>query len=211
MISFFSLRQEKSSTSQRKRIKLKGAGNRPPIKTGEENKREDDEMEKFLHYGKEVVFQEGEEPFVYTLKRKGVKYTELPIIIPEIKNSYVIKYEFEGEEKYAYIIRATETEKIYIMEQIPDDCDFYKVAIDEMRQSKGEEPMQIKTRARMMTEIAIQNVDSRKDPFVNFEEDYDAVYKELIMIGCPIWEIEEMDHHDISEDWIQRVKESNTK
>lgn len=170
-------------------------------------------MKKFLHYGKEVMFQEGEDSFVYTLKRKGVKYTDLPIVIPEIKNSYVIKYEFEGKEKYAYIIRATETEKIYTIEQIPDDCDFYKIAIDEMRQSKGEDPMQMKTRAAMMTEIAIRNVDSRQDPFADFEEnykeDYNAVYNELIRIGCPIWEIEEMDHHDIDEDWIRKVKESN--
>lgn len=168
-------------------------------------------MKKFLHYGKEIIVQWGEESFIYTLKRKGVKYTELPIIIPEAKNSYVIKYEFEGKEKYAYIIPGTEMEIIYIMEQIPDDCDFYKIAIDEMCQSKGEEPMRMKTRAKMMAEIAIQNVDSRKDPFIDFEEDYGEIYKELIMIGCPIWEIEEMDHHDISENWIQRVKESNTR
>lgn len=168
-------------------------------------------MKKFLHYGKEIIVQWGEESFIYALKRKGVKYTELPIIIPEAKNSYVIKYEFEGKEKYAYIVQGTEMEKIYIMEQIPDDCDFRKVAIDEMGQSKGEEPMQMKTRARMMTEIAIRNVDSRKDPFVDFEEDYYAMYKELIMIGCPIWEIEEMDHHDVSEDLIQKIKESNTR
>lgn len=165
-------------------------------------------MKKFLHYGKEIMVQWGEESFVYALKRKGVKYTELPIRIPEIKNSHVIKYEFEGKEKYAYIIPGTELKKIYTMDQIPDDCDFYKITIDETRQSKGEEPMQMKTRAAMMAEIAIQNVDSRKDPFVYFEEDYDAIYKELILIGCPIWEIEEMDHHDIDEDWIQKVKNS---
>lgn len=61
-------------------------------------------------------------------------------------------------------------EIIYTMEQIPDDCDFYKIAIDETRQSKGEDPMQMKTRAAMMTEIAIRNVDSRQDPFADFEE-----------------------------------------
>jgi len=72
--------------------------------------------------------------------------------------------------------------------------------------------MQMKTRAAMMTEIAIRNVDSRQDPFADFEEDhkedYNAVYNELIRIGCPIWEIEEMDHHDIDENWIQKVKNS---
>lgn len=168
-------------------------------------------MKKFLHYGKEIMVQWSEESFVYTLKRKGVKYTELPIIIPEIKGSYVVKYEFDGKEKYAYIIPGTEMETIYTMEQIPDDCDFYKIAIDENGQSKGEEPMQIKTRGKMMTEIAIRNVDSidsKKDPFTDFDEDYYAIYKELILIGCPIWEIEEMDHHDIDEDWIQKVKNS---
>lgn len=29
-------------------------------------------MKKFLHYGKEITVQWGEESFVYTLKRKGV-------------------------------------------------------------------------------------------------------------------------------------------
>lgn len=166
-------------------------------------------MKKILHYGKEIMVQWGEESFVHALKRKGVKHKELPIIIPEIKNSYVVKYEFDGKEKYAYIIPGTEMETIYTMDQIPDDCDFYKIAIDESRQSKGEEPMQMKTRAAMMTEIAIRNVDSKKDPFADFDEDYYAIYKELILIGCPIWEIEEMDHHDIDEDWIRKVKESN--
>lgn len=165
-------------------------------------------MKKFLHYGKEIMVQWSEESFVYTLKRKGVKYKELPIIIPEIKNSYVVKYEFDGKEKYAYIIPGTEMETIYTMDRIPDDCDFYKIAIDEMHQSKGEEPMQMKTRGKMMTEIATQNVSSKKDPFDDFNEDYYAIYKELISIGCPIWEIEEMDHHDIDEDWIQKVKNS---
>lgn len=169
-------------------------------------------MKKFLHYGKEITVQWGEESFVYTLKRKGVNFVELPIIVPEIKGSYVVKYEFGGKEKYAYIVPGTEMEIIYTMEQIPDDCDFYKIAIDETRQSKGEDPMQMKTRAAMMTEIAIRNVDSRQDPFADFEEDhkedYNAVYNELIRIGCPIWEIEEMDHHDIDENWIQKVKNS---
>ena len=32
--------------------------------------------------------------------------------------------------------------------------------------------MQMKTRAAMMTEIAIRNVDSRQDPFADFEEDH---------------------------------------
>ena len=116
-------------------------------------------MEKFLHYGKEVMFQEGENSFRETLKKRGVKFTELPIIVSKIKNSYVLKYEFEGKTKYAYIIPARETEKIYTMDAIPDDCDFYKIAIDEIRQSKGEEPMKLKTRAKMITEIAIQNTD----------------------------------------------------
>lgn len=95
-------------------------------------------MEKFLHYGKEIIFQEGKESFVYTLKKKGIKFAELPIIVPEVKNSYVLKYEIEGKEKFAYIIPARETEKIYIMNEIPDDCDFYKIAIDEIGQSHNE-------------------------------------------------------------------------
>ena len=53
--------------------------------------------------------------------------------------------------------------------------------------------MQMKTRAAMMTEIAIRNVDSRQDPFADFEEDHkkddNAVYNELIRIGCPIWKL----------------------
>lgn len=168
-------------------------------------------MERFLHYGKEVMFQEGENSFRETLKRKGIKYTELPILIPEIKNSYVLKYEFEGKEKFAYIVPARETEKIYTMEQIPDDCNFYKIAIDVMRQSKGEEPMKMPTRAKMITDIAIQNTDKNNDPFECFEEDYKAVYNELIRLGCPIWEIEKMDHYDIAEDWISKVKNSIIK
>lgn len=168
-------------------------------------------MERFLHYGKEVMFQEGENSFRDTLKRKGIKYTELPILIPEINNSYVLKYEFESKEKFAYIVPARETEKIYIMNEIPDDCNFYKIAIDEILQSKGEKPMKMPTRAKMITDIAIRNTDKNNDPFESLEEDYEAVYNELIRLGCPIWEIEEMDHHDISEDWISKVKNSILK
>lgn len=64
-------------------------------------------MKKFLHYGKEITVQWGEESFVYTLKRKGVNFVELPIIVPEIKGSYVVKYEFDRKEKYAYIVPGT--------------------------------------------------------------------------------------------------------
>lgn len=119
--------------------------------------------------------------------------------------------EFEGKEKFAYIVPARETEKIYIINEIPDDCNFYKIAIDEMRQRKGEDPMKMPTRAKVITDLAIQNADKNDDPFENFEENYKAVYYELIRLGCPIWEIEEMDHHDISEDWIAKVKNSILK
>lgn len=64
----------------------------------------------------------------------------------------------------------------------------------------------MRTRAKMITDIAIQNTDKNRDPFENFEEDYAAVYYELIRLGYPIWEIEEMDHSDVSEDWISKVK-----
>lgn len=168
-------------------------------------------MEKFLHYGKEIRFQEGEESFIHFLKRMNIKFTELPIIVPEIKSSYVLKYEIEGKEKFAYIIPAKETEKIYIMNEIPDDCDFYKIAIDEILQNKGEDPMKMQTRAKMIADIAIQNTDKNKDLFECFEEDYAAVYHELIRMGFPIWEIENMDHHDIAEDWILKVKNSVVK
>ena len=52
---------------------------------------------------------------MYTLKRKGVNFVELPIIVPEMKGSYVVKYEFDGKEKYAYIVPGTEMEIIYTM------------------------------------------------------------------------------------------------
>ena len=63
---------------------------------------------------------------------------ELPIIVPEMKGSYVVKYEFDGKRKICIHCSLTEMEIIYTMEQIPDDCDFYKIAIDETRQSKKE-------------------------------------------------------------------------
>lgn len=166
---------------------------------------------KFLHYGKEIIPLEVDGSFRKTLKSKGVDFTELPIIVPKIKNSYVIKYEVEGKKKFAYVVPAIEWEKVYVMEEIPDDCDFYKIVMDESGQSRGEEPLKLKTRAAMMAETAIRNTDKGKDLFENFEEDYKAFYDELIRIGCPIWEIEEMDHHDVAEDWIQKVKESNKR
>ncbi len=168
-------------------------------------------MKKFLHYGEEITSINIDGSFKRTLKSKGISFTELPIIIPKIENSCVIKYETEGRTKFAFIVPAPEWEHVYIMDEIPDDCDFCKIVTDENGQINGEEPMRMRTRAAMMAEIAIRNVDKEKDPFVDFEEDYNAVYYELIRIGCPIWEIEEMDHHDISDDWIRKVKESNEK
>ena len=56
-------------------------------------------MEKFNHYGVEVIYQVIDGPFEEVLKQNGVKYTALQYI-----DDIVFRYETKGQSKYAYIV-----------------------------------------------------------------------------------------------------------
>lgn len=86
-------------------------------------------MEKFNHYGVEVIYQVIDGPFEEVLKQNGVKYTALPYI-----EDIVFRYEKNGRRKYAYIevekLPDDYAERVYITSEIPEDLSWKGIAED---------------------------------------------------------------------------------
>lgn len=180
----------------------------------------------YTHYGKEVIFQDIiEDSFKNVLKKEGVEYTDLPIIVKECPEASVITYMYNDKKRYALLIPSSSrtSERCFITESIPEDCDFFKLAMDVMGQSNGEAPKKMKTKAKMLLEMAVEKAKQRiidetikekglEGYLMNLSLNEKAVneetYYELIYLHSSIDEISEMDHHDVDEKWIEDIKES---
>lgn len=161
-------------------------------------------MEKYTHYGVEVVFQSlayGE--FMQALRTSGADYVVLPVF-DDFKN-LVVKYTYDGgTTKYAYIQERGEDEYVYATEQIPDDMDWDALVADIERQKKGEEPAQMPTKARKMYDAAERLVlSNRKEPEDPFSMPEEISEKELnlalLHLGIDLKELKQMEHWDVPE------------
>ena len=61
---------------------------------------------RFKHYGIEVSHQLIGRKFEDCLKEKGIRYIELPLL-----EDKVLRYEYEGKRRYAYIVPANGREE----------------------------------------------------------------------------------------------------
>lgn len=164
-------------------------------------------MKKYTHYGVEVVCQQLiDTNFKSKMKKEGVKCTELPIL----KNE-VLVCEKDGVVKYACIIRenAPDTciENVYITTSIPLDMSWEKLVLDCQAQQSGAAPMQIKTKAKLICEEAEKMAMNQEEgnwfnvPELNSRDFTTA----LAAMGYDIDDIMDMDHHDISVDFLRRM------
>ena len=145
-------------------------------------------MEKFNHYGVEVIYQVIDGPFEEVLKQNGVKYTALPYI-----EDIVFRYEKDGQRRYAYIevekLPDDYAELVYITSEIPED---YR------DQKSGERPAKLHTRAYMIFSAAYNDA-LRNMPFtfdMNAAPGKRDIAYALIKYYVSIDDLKEMDHHD---------------
>lgn len=154
-------------------------------------------MEKFNHYGVEVIYQVIDGPFEEVLKQNGVKYTALPYI-----EDIVFRYEKDGQRRYAYIevekLPDDYAERVYITSEIPEDLSWKGIAEDYRNQKSGERPANLHTRAYMIFSAAYNDA-LRNMPFtfdLNAAPGKRDVAYALIKYYVSIDDLKEMDHHD---------------
>lgn len=179
-------------------------------------------MEKYTHYGIEVVRQVIDESFTSVLKEAKCQYTELAIC-PEIN---VIKYEKDGQTKYA-LIHPLEgfydyAEAVYITSQTPDDCNWELLRKDIELQKEGKEPMERKTRLAMLIENAEKlaynimekeeedfNIFASAGPQIDEGKLISLIKSYLADHGIIPNDIRKMEHYDVSDELYKILGRKN--
>ncbi len=173
-------------------------------------------MDKYIHYGVDVTYQQlVDKSFRDDLKKAGIPYTDLPIL-----ENDVLTYEYDGKRRYAVIELGNAPdayiENVYITTEIPLDMDWEALLRDCHGQRCKEEPMPLKTKARIICEKAYDIALPETTP----ENVFSAVLPEadprefkyaLISLGYSADDILEMDHHDISDDFIKKYVTGDVK
>ena len=167
-------------------------------------------MKKFIHYGKEVIYQQlNDATFRDALDKEGISYIELPLI-----ENDVLMYEKNGIEKYACIVKGNAPdvyiENVYITTQIPLDLSWENLLLDCLGQTHGEEPMRLKTKAKMICEKSIsmvleENVGREKEFWTEKKVDPREFRLALCTLGYSIERILEMDHYDVSSEFLEEM------
>lgn len=172
-------------------------------------------LKKYTHYGIEVIYQVIDtfknSNFRQALKENGIEWVDLPILEPD-----VLTYIKDGVRRYACIEECPEdTEAVYITESIPLDMDWKKLIDDCNHQGRGKEPMQMKTKAKVICEkaeemaykSAIENC-AEKDPFMMAMTEYNSedLKCAFIALGYSREDILNMDHCDVADDFLDMLK-----
>lgn len=177
-------------------------------------------MRKFKHYGVEVVHQyvDGYRQFEKFLDSKNAKYKYLPVSPDNDVRNNVLVYTLDGVKKYALLIGNS----CIITTEIPEDGDWYNLYCDVRDQMDGEEPHQMKSKVKVILELAEQKAveDIRQAAKTDMEklmsllpQDPDPWNTKMYLsaIGYNIEELLEMDHDDVDEEWLYTIKNSRMK
>lgn len=179
----------------------------------------------YTHYGNPVRFRRTEN-FRLFLKNEGIEYVDLPIMAKHgFEKVSVISYNYKNQKRYA-VLSSWEYgsyEDCFIIDCIPDDCDFGRLIDDVLGQADGRPPMEMRTKASMLLKLACDNAEKKlmeieiknNTLFENMiygrendDEFYTTVRYELIYLGYSIETLEKMDHHDVNESFFNNVKNS---
>ena len=165
-------------------------------------------MEKYLHYNEEVIYQQlADTSFKEELKKNDIDYMELPIL-----DSDVITYIKDGKRKYACIVvnntAETYIENVYITDQMPLDMNWENLVLDCKGQRNGEPPMEMETKAKVICDKAEEMaLAEAKCGFWEIPEVDPKIFRmALISLGYNLDDIYEMDHHDIDEEFLDRMR-----
>lgn len=160
----------------------------------------------YTHYEKMVFHKQlTDKSFKSTLKENGIEYTELPVM-----ENDVLTYVEDRETKYALIAKenATDTyvENVYIANEIPADMSWSNLLLDCQGQKNGEEPMKMKTKAKLICEEAYQiaiESGAKTNMFQITELNPGDFRIALAKLGYTLDEIKEMDHRDVDEKFLE--------
>lgn len=162
-------------------------------------------MQEYKHYGVPVVRQYRETDFKEDLKKRGILYTDLPILEHD-----VIRYQVVGATRYALIRPAAESGSwVYITAQVPDDLDFGFLVTDVDLQVSGKEPAHMETKLHKMLAFAEKKALEKKetDDFFAMPE---VSVKEIafafgILFGTQKEEFRSMDASDVDSDFLEEM------
>lgn len=142
------------------------------------------------------------------MKENNVNYTELPIL-----DYRVLLYHKEAENYYAIIVpvNAVEAyvENVYITKEIPLDMDWCSLVEDINNQRSGDCPMELKTKAKLLCEkaeeLVLESENKNDEFFASLDTVINPAYfrQALITLGYSIEEVLEMEHHDVSEEYLR--------
>lgn len=167
-------------------------------------------IEKYTHYGINVVYQIIDtfknNNFRQELKENGIAWTDLPIL-----DTDVLTYVKDGITKYACIKKGAEyAERVYITESVPLDMDWNKLIYDCDCQSRGSDPMPLKTKAKTICEAAEKMALDKAAENLSFFDMPKLDPKEfniaLIHLGYSLQDIKDMDCHDIDDDFLSDME-----
>lgn len=170
-------------------------------------------MKKYLHYNEEVIYQQlADTSFKDELKKNDIDYMELPIL-----DSDVITYIKDGKRKYACIVvnntAETYIENVYLTDQIPLDMSWENLVLDCKGQRNGEPLMEMETKAKVICKKAEEMVLAEtKCEFYEIPEVSPEMFRlALISLGYTIDDICGMKHHDINEDFLNKMRGNNNE
>lgn len=158
---------------------------------------------RFKHYGIEVSHQRIGRKFEDCLKEKGIRYIELPLL-----EDKVLRYEYEGKRRYAYIAPANGREEylenVCITSEIPEDLSWSNIELDYRIQREKESPMLLPSRARVLYDAAKELVRKEQKPTSIMELLTPVDKRELKLAllnayGVSWEELKEMDHYDLDD------------
>lgn len=169
--------------------------------------------ERFLHYGKEVLYQHVEKPFTEQLKKNNIAYYELPLV-----DDYVVSYKYNGYHRYAYMTGDFFSD-VYIFAEIPVDMSFKNIDVDYRMQKHSEQPMRLKTKALTLLEYVTKQVDESNVQGMSMDDiltmgiyhepDYDEIKAYLkFSLGFSVDDILAMDCSDIDPDFLEKLKKA---
>lgn len=125
-------------------------------------------MEKYLHYGQEVIFTTNTKEYEIILTENGVPFESLPILS---KDWRALKY----NDKYA-VCQTHNTldglwENVFVFTRMPDDLCLDALIQDVLEQKEGAEPLKMRSKAKKLiteAEIAAQEQYADVDIFEEF-------------------------------------------
>lgn len=139
-------------------------------------------MDKYYHYGVEVIRQISNTPFRKRLK--SIEYMELPFLALDYT---VITYIENDERKFVVIVPLcvpdNYAELNYATNEIPLDCNWANLISDIERQRRGEEPMKMQSRFGMALQESVaesrESLSEKVDIFAETQQTPEMDYEEI--------------------------------